>query len=261
MGGRIPVEVIILGSGTSHGVPMIGCECAVCTSNDPRDKRTRPSAHVRYGDVCLLIDTAVELRLQCLANDITRVDAVLFTHHHADHVSGLDDLRRFNWLMKKAIPLYGSKRTLENIRRMFVYAFEHAPDSPHSRPSIELHEIDDRPFTIGGRTIVPIPLWHGQMPVYGFRFGPFAYCTDVSQIPESSFDLLRGVEALVLGALRKSPHPAHFTVEEAVEAARRIGAKQTYFTHMTHQLGHEATNRELPEGFELAYDGLRFIVE
>ena len=253
-----PVEVVVLGTGTSHGVPMIGCRCAVCTSDDPRDKRTRPSIFVRIGDVRLLVDTSPELRLQCLTHGIDAVDAVLFTHHHADHVAGLDDLRRFNWLMKKPMPCYGTPRTLEALRRMFAYAFEHAPDSPHSRPELELHAIDDKPFTVGGETIVPIPLMHGPMPVLGFRFGRFAYCTDCSHIPDESLDLLRDLEVLVLDALRPAPHPTHLSVEQAVDMAQRIGAGQTYFTHMAHQLQHAETNRGLPSGMELAYDGLRF---
>ena len=169
-----PAEVIMLGTGTSHGVPMIGCDCAVCTSADPHDKRTRPSIFLRYGDVRILVDTTPELRLQCIANGINRIDAVLFTHHHADHVAGLDDLRRFNWLMKKPTPCYGSARTLENIKRMYLYAFEAAHDSPHSRPQLKLHEIDDRPFTIEQKNIIPIPVIHGKLPVLGFRFGKFA---------------------------------------------------------------------------------------
>ncbi|RME39283.1 MAG: MBL fold metallo-hydrolase [Planctomycetota bacterium] len=250
-------SVVVLGSGTSHGVPMIGCTCAVCTSSDPHDRRTRPSVYVRVGDTSLLIDTAPELRLQCIAHGIDRVDAVLFTHHHADHVAGLDDLRRFNWLMGRPIPLYGTARTLENIKRMFLYAFEPATDSPHSCPEIELHPIDEQPFSIDGVRIVPVPLLHGRMPVLGFRIGPFAYCTDCSEIPTSSLDRLEGVQVLILDALRKTPHPAHFNLEQAVETARRIGAERTYFTHMTHQLPHAATNRELPEGMALAHDGLR----
>lgn len=257
IGDHSLIEVILLGTGTSHGVPMIGCDCAVCSSSDPHDKRTRPSAYVRFPEASFLLDTAPELRLQCIANDVTRVDAVLFTHHHADHVAGLDDLRRFNWLMQRAVPVYGSRRTLENIRRMFLYAFEHAPDSPHSRPAVELHELDGRPFELCGVDIVPIPLLHGRMHVFGFRFGRFAYCTDCSEIPEDSLARLRGVEVLVLGALRKTPHPAHFTIAQAVEAAQRVGAARTYFTHMTHQLGHEETNRELPAGMQLGHDGLR----
>ncbi len=251
------VEVTILGSGTSHGVPMIGCDCAVCTSTDPRDKRTRPSIFVRIGEQCILVDTAPELRIQCLANGIKRLDAVLFTHHHADHVTGLDDLRRFNRLMKRPVRCYSTERTLAALRRMFLYAFDPAPDSPHSRPELEFHTIDTHPFRIGGETIVPIPLMHGPMPVFGFRFGAFAYCTDCNHIPEGSLALLQDLDVLILDALRPAPHPAHFTLAEAIGRGNRVGAGKTYFTHMTHQLAHEATGRELPEGMALAYDGLR----
>jgi len=251
------LEIMVLGSGTSHGVPMIGCECPVCTSDDSRDKRTRPSIFVRYGDLHILVDTSPELRLQCIANGIKRVDAVLFTHHHADHVVGLDDLRRFNWLTKKAVPCYGTQRTLDALRRMFPYAFEHAPDSPHSRPHLTLHELDGRPIEIAGQTIVPIPLLHGPMPVLGFRFGRFAYCTDCSVVPDDSMPLLRGIDVLILDALRHDPHPTHMSISQAVETARRIGASRTYFTHMAHQLKHVETNAMLPDGMELAYDGLR----
>ena len=240
---------------------MIGCACAVCTSPDPRDRRTRPGIYVRYGEVRLLVDTATELRLQCVANGISHVDAVLFTHHHADHVAGLDDVRRFNHSSKAAVPLYGTERTLAGIRKMFAYAFDAPPpDSPHSRPSVTLHPIGDEPFEIGDRAITPIPLIHGKMPVLGYRFGPFAYCTDCSEIPELSFDRLRGLDVLILDALRRDPHPAHFNLQQAIAAARRIGARRTYFTHMAHQLKHTETNAELPDGMELAYDGLRFSV-
>lgn len=255
-----PVEVIVLGTGTSHGVPMIGCTCSVCTSNDPRDRRTRTSIFVRMGDQRILVDTATELRIQCIAHGIDRVDAVLYTHHHADHVTGLDDVRRFNWIMRQPLQCYGSERTLANLRQMFLYAFEHAPDSPHSRPELELNTIGDDPFTVGGETVVPVPLLHGSLPVLGFRFGDFAYCTDCSHIPDESLALLGGLEVLILEAVRRTPHPAHFNVEQAVKMASVIGARQTYFTHIAHQLGHEVTNRELPEGMALAYDGLQFSV-
>lgn len=254
------VEVTVLGSGTSHGIPMIGCDCPICTSDDPRDKRTRPSIFVRMGELRILVDTAPELRLQCLANKINAVDAVLFTHHHADHVTGMDDLRRFNWLMKKPTPCYGSARTLENIKRMYLYAFEAAHDSPHSRPQLKLHEIDDKPFTIEQKNIIPIPIIHGKLPVLGFRFGNFAYCTDCSEIPTSSVELLKGLDVLILDALRISPHPAHFNLEQAIEMSKIIGAKRTFFTHIAHQIMHETINRELPDGMELAYDGLTFTI-
>lgn len=254
------VEVIIMGSGTSHGVPMIGCRCPVCLSPDPRDRRTRAGIFVRIGLARLLIDTTPELRLQCIANDIREVDAVLFTHHHADHVVGLDDLRRFNWIMRQPMPCYGAVETLAALRRMFSYAFDHTPDSPHSRPELALEPISHEPFFVKGESIIPIPLLHGKTDVFGFRMGDFAYCTDCSFISESSFDLLRGVKVLVLDALRNRPHPAHFNLGQAVDAARRINAGQTYFTHIAHELKHEETNRKLPPGMALAYDGLRLEV-
>ena len=240
---------------------MIGCDCAVCRSEDPHDTRTRPSIYVRFGRQCILVDTTPELRVQCIANGIKAVHAVLFTHHHADHVAGLDDLRRFNGIMKQPIACYGAERTLTNLRRMFLYAFEPAPDSPHSRPQLDLRPIGTRPFTIGDETIIPIPLMHGPLPVLGFRFGRFAYCTDCNHIPEASLALLEGLDVLILDALRRTPHPAHFSLEEAIAMADRIGARQTYFTHMTHQLSHKTTNRDLPTGIALGYDGLNFDTE
>ncbi len=251
------VEVVVLGSGTSHGIPMIGCHCEVCTSSDPCDKRTRTSVFVRYGDQRILIDTSPELRLQCVANGIDAIDAILFTHHHADHVVGLDDLRRFNWLMKRYMTCYGTERTLDRIRRMFAYAFEPAPDSPHSKPNLELRTITSEPIQIGDRTILPIPMMHGRLPVLGFRFGNFAYCTDCSFIPDESMERLTGLDVLILDALRRTPHPTHFNLEQAIDWAGRIGAKQTYFTHIAHELKHDQTNADLPDGMQLAYDGLR----
>lgn len=248
------VRVTVLGSGTSHGVPMIGCDCAVCTSDDPRDSRTRTSIYVETAGQAILVDTSPELRMQCLARGIKRVDAVLFTHHHADHVTGLDDLRRFNTLMGKPLNCYAAADTINVLRMMFSYAFVEMPDYVSSKPELNLVEID-RPIVIGEAHVVPIPLMHGDMPVLGFRFGHFAYCTDCSFIPEESFGLLEGLDVLILDGLRHRPHATHFNLTQAIEAARRIGARETYFTHIAHELPHRATNAELPKWMALAYDG------
>ena len=249
------IRVVILGSGTSHGIPMIGCDCAVCTSSDPRDRRTRPSIAVDYGDRTVLVDTAPELRLQGVANDIQRVDAVLFTHHHADHVTGLDDLRRFNWLMQAPLPCYGLPDTLEVIRRMFLYAFEDDPGYPSHKPDLRLLPIEGDALDLFGRTIIPVPLMHGPLRILGYRFGSIAYCTDCNVIPEESLELLRDLDVLILDALRRRPHPTHFNLEQAIEVARMIGARRTLFTHIAHELKHESVNAELPPGMEMAYDG------
>ncbi|MDM8008141.1 MAG: MBL fold metallo-hydrolase [Phycisphaerae bacterium] len=247
-------RIVILGTGTSHGVPMIGCTCPVCTSSDPRDKRTRTSVAVETAGRSFLIDTPPELRTQCLACNITRVDAVLYTHSHADHIVGLDDLRRFNALQKAPIPCYGDAHTLRDLHRMFPYAFQDMPDYPSAKPHLEMIEVDGA-FELLGVRVVPIPLFHGKLPVLGFRIGPFAYCTDCNQIPDESMALLQGLKVLILDGLRRRPHPTHFNLEQAVEAARRIGARQTFFTHIAHELAHEATNAELPPGMALAHEG------
>jgi phosphoribosyl 1,2-cyclic phosphate phosphodiesterase len=248
------LKVTLLGTGTSHGVPMIGCDCEVCRSTDPRDKRTRPSIYIQQGPTSLLVDASPELRLQCLACDIRRVDAVLFTHYHIDHLAGLDDVRRFNWMQGGALPCYAERRTLERIGTMFAYAFEDDPAYPSAKPRLDLRPIDG-PFVVGECSIRPIRLLHGGLPVLGFRVGRLAYCTDVNEIPAESWPLLAGLDVLVLDALRRRPHPTHFNLEQAVEHARRIGARQTLFTHIAHELGHEATNRALPDGMALGYDG------
>ncbi|MCH8805099.1 MAG: MBL fold metallo-hydrolase [Planctomycetes bacterium] len=249
------VRLTILGSGTSHGVPMIGCDCDVCTSDDPRDRRTRASALFSFDGHHVLIDTGPELRLQCLAHRVTRVNAILYTHHHADHVVGLDDVRRFNWLQGEAITIYGAPATLARLRTMFEYAFVHEPDYPSAKPDLETIAVDS-PFELLGRRIIPIPYQHGRVSVLGYRVGDIAYCSDCSFIPDDSMNLLRDLDVLILGALRRRPHPTHFNLEQAVQWAGRIGARRTYFTHIAHELPHAATNAELPEGMELAYDGL-----
>ncbi len=254
------LRVVFLGTGTSHGIPMIGCRCPVCSSGDPHDRRTRTSILIRQGERALLVDTSPELRLQCVACGVTRVDAVLFTHQHADHIVGLDDLRRFNALQQTSLPCYGSKHTLDILQRMFPYAFADDPDYPSAKPHLTLHPIDG-PFELFGMPVVPVPLWHGRLPILGYRVGRFAYCTDCSRIPEESIERLSGLDVLVLDALRRRPHPTHMNLDQAVAAARRIGARRTLFTHIAHELMHEAVNAELPAGMALAYDGQVIEVE
>lgn len=248
-------RVTFLGTGTSHGVPMIGCRCAVCRSTDPHDRRSRPSIHLAVADgPSILVDTATDLRAQALANDITRVDAVLFTHAHADHVMGLDEVRRFNVLSGHRIPMYADARTGGELRRIFSYAFDPPAFQGGGIPEVSLHPIDG-PLTVQGLDVIPVPVMHGPTPVLGFRVGRFAYLTDCNAIPDASFALLQGLDVLVLDALRHKPHPTHFSLSEAVAVATRIGARQTYFTHICHDLPHAATNAALPAGMALAFDG------
>lgn len=247
--------VTFLGTGTSHGVPMIGCRCAVCRSDDPHDRRLRPSIHVQIdGGPAILIDTATDLRQQALTNDITRVDAVLFTHSHADHVMGLDELRRFNATSGRKLPVHADAKTGAELRRIFSYAFEPPKGPGGGVPDLALVEIDGA-FEVEGLTVRPVPVMHGPQPILGFRIGRFAYLTDCNHVPETSMALLGGLDVLVLDALRHRPHPTHFTVKDAVEVAGRIGARETYFTHICHDLPHAATNADLPAGMALAYDG------
>ncbi len=235
---------------------MIGCDCEVCTSDDPRDNRMRVSVAVEYDDgYTVLVDTTPELRIQCLTYDIRRCDVVLFTHHHADHITGLDDLRRFNWLQDCAIECLGLQSTLDRLTHMFDYAFTYDPHYPSAKPELVARAIDG-PFEVGGKRIVPIPLLHGPMPILGFRFGDFAYCTDCSVIPDESWALLEDLDLLVLDALRIRPHPTHFNFEQAVACAEQIGARRTFFTHIAHELKHETANAQLPSNMKLAYDGL-----
>ncbi len=251
------VELTFLGTGTSAGVPMIGCHCPVCTSADPRDRRTRPSVVIGYSGRQILIDTTPELRLQCVANQIEQIDAVVYTHAHADHIMGLDDVRRFNAIQQGPLNVFADRDTFAALDRCFGYAF--IPPNPQSRlfrPHLIQRPIEG-PFDIAGQTWTPIPLLHGSMPVLGFRIGNLAYCTDVSEIPESSYELLQDLDILVLDALQHKKHTTHFSLEEAVEAAQRIGARQTLFTHIAHALGHESTNAILPPSMQLAHDGLR----
>ena len=238
---------------------MIGCDCATCTSGDPRDTRLRPSIFVEAGQghesTNVLVDAGPDLRAQALRYGIRRVDAILFTHGHADHILGIDDVRRFNAIMKRAMPCYADGRTLDDIRKTFHYVFDPATPKGGGLPSLELLRIDG-PVAVGDLHAQPIPLWHGPREILGFRFGRAAYLTDCNRLDDRAWAMLEGLDVVVLDALRETPHPTHFSLSEAVEAARRIGARQTYFTHMCHHLQHEPTNARLPDGMALAYDGL-----
>ena len=249
------VELLFLGTGTSAGIPMIGCHCDVCSSTDARDKRTRPSVLISYGDTRVLIDTTPELRLQAVNNKVDRIDAIVFTHAHADHIFGLDDVRRFNAVKGGSIDVFIDDRTYEALSRCFSYAFQ-APDPAQKlfRPHLVRHNIAGE-FHINGVAWTPIPLMHGDLPVLGFRIGNLAYCTDVSLIPETSFALLKNLEVLVLDALQHKRHTTHFSLEQAMEAAEKIAAKQTLFTHIAHGMAHAETNRLLPPNMQLAFDG------
>ncbi len=253
--------VTVLGSGTSHGVPMIGCTCAVCQSSDPRDRRLRPSIHITVeGGPSILIDTSTDLRQQALANRIARVDAILFTHSHADHVMGLDDVRRFNVMQGGAIPAYADERTAGDLRRAFSYIF-HLPDEKGGGiPQLALETIAGR-ITVGNVAVQPVPLFHGKRPIFGYRLGNFAYLTDCNRLPDEAWPLLEGLDVLVLDALRHRPHPTHFTVAEALAVIERIKPRQAYLTHICHDLPHAETNASLPAGVELAYDGLVVTIE
>lgn len=248
-------RLTFLGTGTSNGVPMIGCTCEICSSNDPRDRRSRSSAVVEWDGLTLLIDTATELRLQARAASLAAIDAVLMTHPHADHTGGFDDLRRFNELQQRRLPVFANGQTAASLRERFGYAFTHDFPFFGGKPDLDLTEID-APFDFAGHTIAPIPVLHGRMTVFGYRLGNLAYVTDAKDIPATSFVVLEGVDTLVINALRERPHPTHLSVDEALEVIERIGPRQAYLTHLSHELGHEAGSALLPAGVEIAYDGL-----
>jgi phosphoribosyl 1,2-cyclic phosphate phosphodiesterase len=250
-----------LGTGTSTGIPMLGCDCAVCTSSDPHNQRYRCSVLIRTSRGNLLIDTPPELRLQLLRARVPYVHAVLFTHYHADHLMGLDDLRPMPRHLGGAVPLFCDTETERKIRTCFSYAFSGDADSIPSGylPKLVFQTIDpSKPFTVLGQHVVPIPLEHAHFDVLGFRIDDVAYCTDVSKIPAASWPLLQGLRVLVLDALRIKPHPGHFCLDEAVEVVERLRPEMAYFTHISHDLEHEATNRKLPANIKLGYDGLTF---
>lgn len=249
------MKFTILGCGTSTGVPMVGCDCPVCRSDDPRDKRSRASLLICYNDRTVLIDTSTDLREQALRHHIRRIDAVLFSHAHADHVNGIDDLRGFHFIHKEIIPCFASRETLEILQNGFSYIFNDHDGSGYT-PLLSAHEISD-PFELFGQIIIPIPLLHGRNTSLGYRIGNFAYLTDCSAIPEQSLELLQGVKLVVIDGLRWTEHPYHFNIAGAITAAGQIQAARTILTHLTHQIAY-SEGVKLPPGVEFAYDGMEF---
>ena len=241
------------------GVPTIGCNCRVCTSSDPRDRRTRPSIAVRWAGCCVVIDTGPDFRQQALREGVDHVDAVLYTHSHADHILGLDDLRPLSFKRQHKIPLYADDAAASVIERMFDYTFNVNSSYP-ARARVEMHRLG-KSVAVGGAVFQRVPLTHGEIEVAGFRFGNAAYLTDMNGIPESSLPLLGNLDVVIIDALRNTPHPSHSTLKEAIEFVRLIAPRRAFFTHMSHELCHADTNRELSQGLELAYDGLRIPFE
>jgi phosphoribosyl 1,2-cyclic phosphate phosphodiesterase len=248
------MRLTFLGTGTSTGVPTLGCQCAVCRSSDPHDQRTRPSLLLEYDGRVVVIDTTPDFRQQALRHDVRRLDAVVFTHDHADHIMGLDDVRVFYFRQKVPIPIYADEHTMSSIRRVYKYIFDQ--DYPYGGlAKLDPHLIDG-PFELWGTNLVPLKVFHGEFPVLGFRFGRTAYVTDFSSIPDSTVPLLQDLDVLILDALRFKPHPSHSTVQQSLDWVDRLKPERAFFTHIAHELGHEATNAMLPPHVRLAYDGL-----
>jgi phosphoribosyl 1,2-cyclic phosphate phosphodiesterase len=249
-----------LGTGTSVGVPMLGCDCAVCRSDNPRNNRYRTSALIHLPDGNILIDTSPELRLQLLREHVDQISAVLYTHYHADHLHGLDDVRPLSWKLGGPVPLYCTAEVEDKVRQTFGYAFNPWSEKmgPGAVPKLAFKRITSEPFSVLGQRIVPVPLQHAHFHVLGFRLDGLAYCTDVNVIPETSIPLLEGLDVLVLDALRFRPHPAHFSVDEALDVIARLKPKRAFLTHMGHDIDHDVVSAELPPTVSLAYDGLKF---
>ncbi len=248
------MRVTFLGTGTSTGIPVIGCRCRVCTSDDPRNRRLRPSLLLEWDDRKILVDSSTDLRQQALTFGIDRLDAVLYTHCHADHVMGLDDLRVYNFRQRADLPVYGSPRTLDDIRRTFWYAFSDTPEGG-GKPHLDLRPVE-APFDLFGARIDPVPLWHGDLPVLGYRIGGFAYCTDCNRVPDASRQVLADLEVLVIDALRPTPHPTHFSLPQTLAVVADLRPRKAYLVHMSHDVDHAESESALPSHVRLAYDGL-----
>jgi phosphoribosyl 1,2-cyclic phosphate phosphodiesterase len=257
------MKVIILGSGTSQGIPIIGCSCRTCLSSNPKDKRLRVSVYIDTGvkradggTLKILIDTSPDFRQQMLVNKLNDIDAILYTHHHIDHIMGLDDIRQINQLHHKSVDVYGNEDTIEYLKKSFSYIFDENTYKGGGIPDIKTHIIELKNFNIDGIKVIPIKYFHGPTEVWGFRIGDFAYLTDCNMIPVEEYSKLKDLKLLVIDALRYRPHSTHFSIDEAVEVSKRINAMKTYFTHMTHDVLHDEANAKLPENIRLAYDGL-----
>jgi len=251
------LKITVLGTGTSQGIPVIGCGCEVCQSSDSRDKRLRVSVLVETADKTIVIDSGPDFRYQMLRAGVKDLDAILFTHEHKDHVAGLDDIRPFNYLLHKVIDIYAVERVQQALRREFAYIFEDT--KYHGLPQITLHTVDKNPFQIGQTIITPIEVMHYKLPVMGYRIGDFTYITDAKTVSEESLEKIKGSKILIVNALQRNEHISHFTLEEAIAFAQKVGAEMTYFTHMSHYLGlHKEVEQELPPNIKLAYDGLSF---
>ena len=251
-----PLTITFLGSGTSSGVPMIACDCAVCTSSDKKDNRLRSSILVESAQTSIVVDTTPDFRYQMLREKIRHLDAVLFTHPHKDHIAGLDDIRAFNFFQEQAMQLYANQMTIDALMREFAYAF--ADKKYPGVPNLELNSINLESFSIGDIPIIPVEVWHLKMPVYGFRFGDFTYITDANRIENAEKEKIKGSKVLVLNALRKEKHISHYTLDEAIALVKELQVPTAYFTHISHQLGkHAEIESRLPEGIHLSYDGLK----
>ncbi|NVK84566.1 MAG: MBL fold metallo-hydrolase [Cytophagia bacterium] len=252
--------VTILGSGTSQGVPVIGCECPVCTSLDFRDKRLRASIHIEVRGKSFIIDSGPDFRQQVLRERIKKLDALIFTHEHKDHTAGMDDIRSFNFLQQKDMPIYADPRVLAQLKQEFAYVF--SEKKYPGVPQVDIHELNGEPFSVDGIEITPIEVLHYTLPVYGFRIGDFTYITDAKTISEDSIEKIKGSKVLVINALQKTEHLSHLTLEEAITMAEKIGAEKTYFTHLSHKMGkHQEVLAELPDHISIAYDGLKIALE
>ena len=253
------LDITILGSGTSTGVPLIGCDCEVCTSTNPKNKRLRTSIKISSATTTVVIDTTPDFRYQMLRTNTTQIDAVVFTHPHRDHYAGLDDIRPFNYFSQKSMAIYANTLTQVAIKRDFYYAFEKDKDA--GLPEMILHTIDKDPFAIGDIPFTPIQVMHREMPVLGFRMGDFTYITDANFIPEMEMEKIKGSKVLILNALRKQTHPTHYNLEQALAVVANLDIPTVYFTHFSHQIGlHDEVEAFLPKGIHLAYDGLQFSV-